>query len=214
MSLLSAAAIFALSTPAAGAKREAWPDRAAQLPAEAAHAPAVPDMKQSVCKRKGRWAQAVADFVIKAPPTRVWDLLTDFPQYPRIFDRLQSCRVVKREGDLIYTESRLKPHVFVRTQLNHTVNDLRGKPNTLDWELIDGNFRAVHGRWSLAPEEAGQRCRVIYTLEVDPGPVIPPFLVSFVLGFVQKEIVASLKEAAESAPAAPVRQARLPAAQL
>ncbi len=143
-------------------------------------------------------AQAEARMVINAPAEVVWKALTDFPQYPQIFRRLQSCRIIKQQGNLVWTESDLKPHMFVRKPRQHTLNDLSGKPNVLDWRLIDGNFKTVLGKWRILPARSGERCEVVYSLSVDPGPFIPRFLVSFTLKNLQREIVASLKEWVES----------------
>lgn len=186
-----------LTSPPSGARHQASERGGSQSSRDESQPSAPVDLNQAVVKKSGKRSNAVARFDVNASRDRVWGVLTDFPGYPRVFKRLQSCRVVKQDGDLVYIESELKPHVFVRVARNRTVNDLKGRPNILDWELIDGNFRAVHGRWVLSPATEGGKCHVTYTLEVDPGPVIPPFLISFVLGFVQREIVSSLKEVAE-----------------
>jgi len=160
--------------------------------------PEVPGLKQTVGRSKDRYARAEARFAVNAPQDVVWGILTDFPKYPRIFHRVESCRVTRQQGDLVWIESELKPHLFIRTPRQHTVLDLKGKPGALDWKLLDGNFKEVEGHWQLEPDRSPDRCQVIYTLKVDPGPVIPAFLVSFVLRFVQKEIVGSVKQWAET----------------
>lgn len=143
-------------------------------------------------------AEAKSKVLINAPREVVWEVLTDFQDYPHIFRRLASCRITKQEGDLVWTESDLKPHVFVRTQRQHTINDLSHKPDVLNWKVIDGNFKTVIGKWELSPAGCGDRCSVVYTLSVDPGPIIPKFLISFALRNLQKEIANSLKEWAET----------------
>jgi len=171
-----------------------------------------PDAAAPVVKKIGKRANAITSFEVKASREQVWGVLTDFDDYPKVFKRLKSCHVTRRDGNLVYIESELKPHMFVRVPRNHTVNDLKGRPNILDWDLLDGNFKSVHGRWVLSPAPAGAACRITYSLEVDPGPVIPPFLVSFVLGLVQREIVSSFKEVVEAQPAQSASSDRRPAA--
>jgi ribosome-associated toxin RatA of RatAB toxin-antitoxin module len=166
---------------------------------EAAREPAAPpDLRQQISRRGGKYAEATAQFVINRPPQQVWQALTDYSKYPQIFHRIQSCRITRRQGDLIWIESELKPHLFVRHPVNRTLNDLRGKPQRLDWQLLEGNFKEVRGWWQLAATGDGNRCQVDYVIEVDPGPVIPKFLVSFALRFVQKEVIAELKSFVES----------------
>jgi len=133
---------------------------------------------------------------IDASAEHVWKVLADFSSYPRIFDRVKSVEITKRDGDLVYIESKLKPHMFVNNEVQHTVNDLSGKPGLLKWQLLDGNFKHIDGLWEIKP--AGEHsCKVSYTLKVDPGPFIPGKMVSFLLHFVEKEVVVSLKKYAE-----------------
>jgi ribosome-associated toxin RatA of RatAB toxin-antitoxin module len=133
---------------------------------------------------------------INAPVEHVWTVLSDFSKYPQIFDRVKSVSITKREGDLVYIESRLKPHLLVGNEVQHTVNDLSGKPGSLKWQLLDGNFKHVDGVWEIKPT-SDHSCKVAYTLKVDPGPFVPAKMVSFLLHFVEKEVVASLKIYAE-----------------
>lgn len=153
---------------------------------------------QSIERKKPtrRLAESTMVTTIKAPIAYIWETLVGFDKYPQIFDRLQSVNVTKRTGNLVYIESHLKPHLFVKTEIQHTVNDLTGKPEVLKWELLDGNFRYVEGEWDLKPK-ATNSTEVTYRLSVDPGPVIPAHLVSFVLHFVQREIVSSLTQYTE-----------------
>lgn len=163
------------------------------------------DLEQQLSRTNGRYARAVAGFLVSAPHERVWSILTDYSRYPNVFHRIKSCRVTRQDKDFIWIESELQPHLFVRRPINRTLNDLSGKPRRLEWKLLDGNFRSVRGRWELAPASAGARCQVTYILEVDPGPVIPAFLVSFLLRLVQKEVAGELKAFAERAADDPTK---------
>jgi ribosome-associated toxin RatA of RatAB toxin-antitoxin module len=157
-----------------------------------------PVQTQSIENKKPerRLAESTMVATIKAPIGYVWDTLVDFGKYPEIFERLKSVNVTKRDGNFVYIESLLKPHLFVRTEVQHTVNDLAGKPEVLKWKLLDGNFRYVEGSWNLKSLSTNST-EVTYRLSVDPGPVIPAHLVSFVLHFVQKEIVNSFAQYTE-----------------
>jgi ribosome-associated toxin RatA of RatAB toxin-antitoxin module len=133
---------------------------------------------------------------INAPAAHVWQVLSNFSNYPQIFERVQSVSVTKKDGDLVYIESHLKPHFLIRNEVQHTVNDLSGKPDTLRWQLLDGNFKHIDGTWQIKPA-SDHSCKVAYTLKVDPGPLIPVKMVSMLLHFVEKEVIASLKTYAE-----------------
>lgn len=149
-------------------------------------------------KNNKKVAKSVTHLVVNSSPQAVWETLTDFDHYPQIFSRMKSCAVTKREGDLVYVESHLKPQMFVQQTVQHTINNLSAKPHELTWRMIDGNFASCEGSWKLKSIDSGKRCEVTYTLSVDPGPVIPAYLVSFTLKFVQKDIVNSVKRWTEA----------------
>jgi ribosome-associated toxin RatA of RatAB toxin-antitoxin module len=142
-------------------------------------------------------AKAITKFQIHAPQAVVWDVLTDFQKYPQVFKRVKKCDIVKRDGDLVYVESDLRAQMFVKQEKNRTINDLKGKPNILDWVLVDGSFASARGRWEICPTKSGKDCNVIYTLIVDPGSIMPSYVTSLVLKFVQKEIISAVKHRAE-----------------
>jgi len=175
--------------------------------AEAKKQPATPaGLQQSCTKFRGKFAHAVAQFDVDASRDRVWGALTDYSEYPRIFHRIKTCKITKRVGDRLWIESELQPHFFVRRSYNRTFNDLSAKPERLDWQLLEGNFTEVRGSWELMPVADGSRCHVTYMLEVDPGPVIPAFLVSFALKFVQREVISELTAYLKSRPQHPSSQ--------
>jgi ribosome-associated toxin RatA of RatAB toxin-antitoxin module len=171
------------------------PVASAQSNKELAYAPDSNSAVVTVSKKK-RGARGITAIQINAPRAVVWDVLTDFQRYPRIFKRIQSCRVTKREGDLVFTESCLKPQLFVQEPVQHAINDLGKAPCQLNWRALDGNFKAMDGTWELSPL-SGDRCLATYTLEVDPGNLVPGPLVAVILHGMQKEITAQLKRAAE-----------------
>lgn len=141
-------------------------------------------------------AGATMTTTIKAPLHFIWATLTNFDQYPNIFNRLRSLSVTKRDVNFVYIESHLKPGVFIKSEVQHTVNDLGGGPNALRWQTLDGNFKHVEGDWHLKAVSP-TRTEVTYHLAVDAGPVIPSALVSFVIHFLQQEIVTSFAQYTE-----------------
>lgn len=145
---------------------------------------------------RAKMAKGVSDVTVKAPKEVVWRLLTDFPNYPRLFPRMTSCAVTKREGSLVYVESYLKPQVMVKQTCQHTINDMAGRPDVLRWKMLDGNFKAVEGEWRLKSSKDGKQCQVRYTLALEPGAAIPKPMAGFVIKMMQREIVNSIKEVA------------------
>ncbi|MBC7999920.1 MAG: hypothetical protein IAF58_18340 [Leptolyngbya sp.] len=141
-------------------------------------------------------AESSVSTIISSEQGLVWKTLTSFERYPQIFKRIKSSAVTKREGELVYVETYLKPAMFVKQPLQHTVNNLSACPGQLRWQQLDGNFKHIEGSWEIVPEDSN-RTKVIYTLHVDAGSLVPPSMVSFFLSFVQKEVLAQLKQYVE-----------------
>ena len=146
--------------------------------------------------RKKHLARSVSCFEIAAPRDVVWQTLTNFPKYPDLFKRVKTCRVTKREGDIVFLESVMKSQLFIKPT-QHTVNDLTRGPGTLKWKLLDGNFKSVEGEWSLEPVKDATHTKVTYAIEVEPG-IVPQGIVVMFMKAIQKEAVASVTSASES----------------
>jgi ribosome-associated toxin RatA of RatAB toxin-antitoxin module len=150
--------------------------------------------------RKRKYAHSSSTVYIYAPQAIVWKVLIDFEHYPEYFKRIDTCHITKREHGLLFAETYLKPQMFVKKLCQHTVSDISQGPNYLQWKMLDGNFTSVVGSWKLSTtkDKKGESvCEAEYTLEADPGPVIPSPLVSFLLHQVEHEVVTSFKKACE-----------------
>jgi ribosome-associated toxin RatA of RatAB toxin-antitoxin module len=158
--------------------------------------PTNPPEDKEESKLHGRMAESTITVTVKAPMDHTWKTLVDFGKYPDIFDRISSVNITKTEDNLVYVESHLKPQLFVRKEVQHTVCDVSGKPDVLRWRQVDGNFNDVHGEWYLKSLSA-TTTQVKYHLATDPGPIVPRALVSFLLHFIQREIVTSFAKYAQ-----------------
>lgn len=146
--------------------------------------------------KKKNLARSTSCFEVAAPREVIWLTLTNFSKYPELFKRIKTCRVTKREGDLVFIESMMKSQLFIKP-CQHTINDLGKGPGTLKWKLLDGNFKSVEGIWTLEPVKDGDHTRVTYTIEVDPG-IVPQGICSMFMKAIQKEAVVSVTSASES----------------
>lgn len=141
-------------------------------------------------------AESSVSILISAEPTSVWNTLLKFEDYGKIFKRIQTSEVTRREGNLVYVETCLKPQMFVKNQVQHTVTNVSNGPKRLNWKQLDGNFKYCDGTWDMTAVDGG-KTNLTYTLHIDCGAMVPPSMVSFFLKFVQKEVVAQLKHYVE-----------------
>jgi ribosome-associated toxin RatA of RatAB toxin-antitoxin module len=110
----------------------------------------------------------------KANDMQIWNALTDFKKYPLFFKRIQSVEITKRDGNFIYTECQLRRSLFVKTIMQHTINDLSAGPKILNWHMVDGNFKYLKGKWELVQQSPGV-CAVICRLWPDSASPISQF---------------------------------------
>lgn len=141
-------------------------------------------------------AESAVSINIASEPTNVWNALIDFAAYPKIFKRIKTSEITHKEGDLVYLETYLKPQMFVKNQVQHTVSNIAAAPSRLVWKQLDGNFKHVDGSWDIAPV-AGAKTKLTYTLHVDADTIVPPSMVAFLLKFVQREVVGQVKQYVE-----------------
>ena len=142
-------------------------------------------------------AAASVETTINVPRDYVWQNLTDFDNYPHLFPRMVSCKVLKQDERTVFLETHLKPQMFVKETCQHTINEIHGKPEVIRWNMVDGTFKSATGEWKLTPGEDGKSCKVRYTLQIDPGPAIPRPVASMALKMVQREIVTGVKQTLE-----------------
>jgi ribosome-associated toxin RatA of RatAB toxin-antitoxin module len=128
---------------------------------------------------------------IKAPINFIWETLVDYDKYPEVFNQLESVTITKRDGNLVYVESHFKSHRLIKREVQHTVNDLNGKPTVLKWELTDRDCKHVQGAWYLSPLSATVT-QVEYHLAAEAGPVLPRPLLALILHIIQHEVVTSV----------------------
>lgn len=141
-------------------------------------------------------AESAVSIIISAEPKTVWNALTDFSIYPDIFKRIKTSEITRKEGDFVFLETYLKPQMFVKNQVQHTVSNIADSPNRINWKQLDGNFKHVDGSWDLAAVDGG-KTKLTYTLHVDAGTIVPANMVAFFLKFIQREVVAQVKQYVE-----------------
>jgi ribosome-associated toxin RatA of RatAB toxin-antitoxin module len=104
-----------------------------------------------------------------ASPRDVYDIVVDFPAYPRLFPELKEARVVSSTPPVIRVEFRAQMVLPVRYVL-----DLTCVPEvpSVDWRFVEGEVVADStGSWRFTPEAGGTR--VEYRAAVDIRAPLP-----------------------------------------
>jgi ribosome-associated toxin RatA of RatAB toxin-antitoxin module len=113
-----------------------------------------------------------SQLVTPATPREVYDIVVDFPAYPRLFPELKGARVVSTQASVVRVEFRAQMVLPVRYVLDLTC--LPDVPS-VDWRFVEGEIVTEStGSWRFAPE--GQGTRVDYRVSMDVSAPVPGFI--------------------------------------
>jgi ribosome-associated toxin RatA of RatAB toxin-antitoxin module len=115
--------------------------------------------------------------VPRATPREVYDVVVDFPAYPRLFPELKQARVVSTVGDVTRVEFRAHMVLPIRYVLDLTCRGAAadGAPLTIDWTYVEGEVvTSSVGGWRLSRE--GDGTAVEYTVSLDVRAPLPGFV--------------------------------------
>lgn len=138
---------------------------------------------------EGRRIVATAELEVR--PEIVFDVLSDFEQYPDFMPYVKESRVLSREGNSgVITYARVAPPFVSERDYLLKVRMTRGTASNggvfkIEWEAVpeaqpevEGVVRIKlnEGSWLVAPLDGGTRTRLTYTLLTNPGGLIPDFV--------------------------------------
>ena len=107
-----------------------------------------------------------------AAPRDVYDVVVDFPAYPRLFSELKETRVLSVQGEVTRVEFRAQVVVAVRYVL-----DLTCRPDALsvDWTYVEGEIVTDSvGGWRFTAD--GDGTMVEYRASLDVRAPLPGFV--------------------------------------
>jgi ribosome-associated toxin RatA of RatAB toxin-antitoxin module len=112
--------------------------------------------------------------VPRATPREVYDIVVDFPSYPRLFPELKEARVLSRTGNVARVEFRAHMVLPIRYVLDLTCDADAATP-TVDWTYVEGEIvTSSVGSWRFAAE--GDGTAVDYTVSLDVRAPLPGFV--------------------------------------
>jgi len=129
--------------------------------------------------------------VINASPEAIADLIVDCPRYPAVFDYVDACEVVQEhtDGSWVFQQLNFPGPISDRYYTIDLVSEaLPDGVFEVSWTLVtpedagrEGRGIATVeniGRWHLRPDAPGESTRALYYLYIDPGGVLPKWIVN------------------------------------
>jgi len=116
----------------------------------------------------GRLKQATVIGLIKAPPDKVWEVITDYQHYPRMIPSVVEIEVISKKGDDLVLEMEIE---VPGSNVEYKRHDRLFPKNRIEmWpEDEEGDITRGRWRWELLPHAGGTQTILIYTLYYDVG---------------------------------------------
>lgn len=110
-----------------------------------------------------------------ASPRQVYDVVTDFPAYPRLFPEFKQVRVLSSAGGSTRVEFRAQVVLAVRYVLDLTCSPEGPQGPTVDWTFVEGEIVSGSvGSWRFTAD--GPATVVEYTASLEVRAPLPGFV--------------------------------------
>jgi ribosome-associated toxin RatA of RatAB toxin-antitoxin module len=145
---------------------------------------------------RGRLRAAI---LIDASPERIWAILTDCEAAPEYLDDVLSCELIDTldGGRAQVFRQRAKLRWFLPS-FEHEFRLDYEPYHRMTVSRVEGPIERLDATWMLEAV-APARTRVTYVLDIEPGPLIPNFLLS---GPLQRDVLNAMRAIRERAEAA------------
>jgi ribosome-associated toxin RatA of RatAB toxin-antitoxin module len=141
----------------------------------------------------------VSKVVVHAPAERVWNILTDYENAPKVFPQLRKSEIVQSKGNIKVLKHQVQPTGLGGYQTyNYVVEVTEHAPKSMEWHRISGDFKAVDGFWKLEPINDGHDTSVTYSSFVNGGFFIPQVLIKKQFRVEMPVVLSNLKIESES----------------
>ena len=108
-----------------------------------------------------------------AAPRDLYQIVTDFEAYPRLFPELKAVRIIERRGPVVRVEFRAEVVLSVRYVLDLTCDP---EAMTVDWTFVEGEIVTDSvGSWRFTP--AGDGTKVDYRVSMAIKAPLPGFII-------------------------------------
>lgn len=147
-------------------------------------------------QRLGNKTFAVGSVLVNAKAEKIWQILTDYGNAPEIFTNLQKCEVLEDKGANKLVRQLIHPR-GTPINLDYIVEIKETAPTLMEWHRKSGALKDVTGSWRLEQTDDGEATKVIYSIYIDGGLLLPPWLLRGQSKNLLPELLQSIKQASE-----------------
>jgi len=128
-----------------------------------------------------RWSnthkvRVLGAILIDSPARHIWDVMIDCDRAPEFVPRLRNCRVLYQSGNTEIIEHRVALSALLPA-VTYTFRAHYQDLQRVDFTMVSGDLREFEGSWTLEQVNDGQQTIVVYSVYLDPGFLVPQWLV-------------------------------------
>lgn len=158
--------------------------------------------------------EARADAIIDAPPSRVYAAVSDYDNFPHFVPYVVGSKILRQKGRLVWVYQRLRfpGPIADRRFVIEAVHDIdRPKPGfyTIRWHMAERETNSLaresgispavfSGSWELRPLEGGFMTDATYAVHLDPGGVLPAWLVTLATDDLLPNVIRAVRDRTRS----------------
>ncbi len=117
--------------------------------------------------------QIMAEFLIKAPPQKAWNIITDIERYKEFEKGCTESRIIRKKDNMLAVKFSYNYFGSIKYDLT-VIYTLDPENLSLQWYLREGPFHNFVGSWKLEPW--GEETRASYTSYYRPQSLITDFI--------------------------------------
>lgn len=118
-----------------------------------------------------------ASIDIDAPPTIVWDVVTDCARAPKYVPNMESCRILQREPQGRWQVRESIHNVMLLPRIHSLSRVEFDKGRRMSFKKAGGDMRIAEGEWRLIPLNKGKATRLSYDAVLALNISVPDFMV-------------------------------------
>jgi ribosome-associated toxin RatA of RatAB toxin-antitoxin module len=140
-----------------------------------------------------------ATILIDAPAERIWQVMLDCHEIPTFVPGVTDCQVLESGENWEIIRHQVK-WIWLFPELSYVFRAQYLPRRQIDFTRIAGDIRDMRGRWRLIPIRGGSQTLVRYRVYLDPGFLVPQWLVRHALKSDLPDVLTALRTRVLSDP--------------
>jgi ribosome-associated toxin RatA of RatAB toxin-antitoxin module len=123
-----------------------------------------------------------ASIDIEAPPSIVWNVVTDCNRAPKYVPNMESCRIVERDPRGRWQVRESVHNVMLLPRIRSLTRVELDMGRRMSFKNAGGDLRIAEGEWRIEPLQKGKATRLSYNATLATNISVPRFMAENIAG--------------------------------